>query len=68
MLSPKATKLIALRCEDTSVTVSEHTAVRLSASRAVQLTVVAPTGNTAPDAGEQVVVTGGVPPVVTGLA
>jgi hypothetical protein len=33
----------------------------------VQLTVVVPTGKALPDAGEQVVVTGGVPPVVTGL-
>jgi hypothetical protein len=34
----------------------------------VQVAIVVPTGNTAPDAGEQVVVTGGVPPVSMGLA
>jgi len=50
------------------VTVKEHDACRDRASVAVQLTVVGPKGNDAPEAGVQGVVTGAAPAVTVGLA
>jgi hypothetical protein len=49
-----------------SVTTNEHAACRDEASVALQFTVVAPSGNEAPDAWVQVVVTGAVPAVTVG--
>jgi hypothetical protein len=49
-----------------SVTVNVHDAVRDVASEAWHLTGVAPSGNVAPDPGEQVVVTGSAPFVTVG--
>jgi hypothetical protein len=64
MLSPKATNLVtAMVGGGTTVTANVHDARRCRASVAVQVTVVAPKGNSDPLAGEHVTVTGGAPPV-----
>src|ERR1017187_727488 len=51
----------------TTITSSEQVACRLIASIAVHVTVVLPAGNVVPDAGAQLDVTGGVPPLAVGL-
>ena len=66
-LSPKARKLV--RCNvgrRVTLTVKAQVACRLSASEAVQLTLVEPRGNCEPDAGVQATVTGICPPDVVG--
>src|SRR5579871_379712 len=68
-LSPKAVKRvprsIGIAC--TSVTEKWDAAVR-TPSVAVQVTTVVPIGNIEPDAGRQVTVIGGEPPVATGAS
>jgi len=48
--------------------VNEHEAGRESASVAVHVTVVVPSGKDEPDTGEHTVVTGALPPVTTGAS
>jgi len=68
MLSPNATMLATPMVCDFTATDVWHTALRLIASVAVQLTVVVPMGNVDPDAGVHATDTGGVPPVGVGAA
>jgi hypothetical protein len=49
-----------------TTTTELHEAVRNKASTALHVSDVEPTGKSAPDAGEQVVVTGARPPTTTG--
>ena len=58
---------MALSVALVTLTVKEQTADRAMASLAVHVTVVDPIGKVEPDAGAQVVVTGGVPPWGTGV-
>ena len=65
MLSPKATKLVAVILGGTvTVTVNVHVSVRCRESVAVHVTVLGPTGKIDPIAGTQAVVTGVAPPIV----
>jgi hypothetical protein len=67
MLSPNARNFVALNCGGrVTVTGKAHDEVRWSASRAVQLTLVDPTGKLDPLGGVHDVVTGVVPPVTVG--
>lgn len=67
MLSPNATKFVAVSCGGrVTVTVNVHEALRWSASRAVHVTLVDPTAKLDPLAGVHEVVTGAVPPVTVG--
>ena len=67
MLSPKAKNLVAVSVGvRTTLTENEQADVRCSASRAVQPTLLVPTGRLAPLAGVQDVVTGVAPPVTVG--
>jgi hypothetical protein len=74
MLSPNAMNFVAVAtggggANGTSVTTNEQAAVREgeAASDAVHETVVDPSGNVAPDSGEQLVDTGPTPPLVVGV-
>jgi len=64
MLSPNATKLVMLMmgAGGWTTTLKEHESVRCRASTAVQVTVVDPTGKSAPLAGEHDTATFGAPP------
>jgi hypothetical protein len=68
MLSPNGMNLVTDSCgARVTVTVNEQLADWPAAALlAAQPTYVVPTGNSAPDAGVQNVVMGGVPPVATG--
>jgi hypothetical protein len=67
MLSPNAMNLVAVSSGwRVTLTAKLQAAVRWSASRAVQVTVVDPTANDDPLAGEHEEVTGAVPPVTVG--
>jgi hypothetical protein len=50
-----------------TVTLDEHVAVRPIASAALQFTGVDPIGNAEPDAGVQMTLTGGVPPLTVAV-
>src|ERR1043166_4474561 len=58
-----AGQLITGFVESTTVTPKVFVTLAPDASVAVQLTVVVPTGNAEPDAGEQLTVTGATPPL-----
>jgi hypothetical protein len=64
MLSPNATKLVMLMVGvgGWTTTLKEHESVRCRASMAVQVTVVEPTGKSAPPAGAHETATFGAPP------
>jgi hypothetical protein len=68
MLSPNAMNFDTDNCGDrVTVTVNEQLADWFGAALvAVQPTYVVPTGNSAPDAGTQLVLMGGVPPEAVG--
>jgi hypothetical protein len=68
MLSPKAMKRTRWSCAAlVMVTLNWQPACRLSASVAVQLTIVCPIGNIEPDAGEQLTLTGVCPSRASGV-
>ena len=68
-LSPNATNREAPRSGTrATVTVKVHRSVRCTASVAVHVVVDVPTGNAAPDGGEQEIDTGAVPPETVGAA
>ena len=67
MLLPKAMKFVAdRRGGAVTVTMNVHASVRCAASMVVQATVEAPSGNTVPLGGEQVVRNGGSPAMTCG--
>ncbi len=69
MLSPNARNFVTVSCGVlATVTVNEHVPVRFSESVAVHATVVAPSGNVAPEAGVHVTVTGSLPALTVGAA
>jgi hypothetical protein len=67
MLSPNATNRVALiRGGAVTITANEQASLRLSASTALQVTLVDPIGNVEGLAGLQVIATGAAPPITAG--
>jgi hypothetical protein len=67
-LSPTVSYFLRAIASPFRVTLNEHAACRAIASLAVQFTVVVPSRKPAPDAGEQVVMTGAAPSLTVGAA
>jgi len=67
MLSPNATNRVALiRGGAVTITANEQASLRLSASTALQVTLVDPIGNVDGLVGLQVIATGAAPPITAG--